>query len=302
MERFSGHTNEYSQSTLMGNWFEDKLKADIDSKEMEQVQGSKNKELHQYQRKMAVALKPVTLSNASGRALKYGDIIMLQNGATHGVLSTDADELERVWRNGSKVLQSTTSSLPKYTDTAFARNSFVIAPPTLNKKKSASTPTMAVGDVLHYGQPFSLCIHSALNDTPFYLHSEIVSHLSSADRSRDQMVVFHPKKSSGTNWKFMAGDHELRVEHDTTPIAIHQNGHSEVIVQHCNTCSLLASDKIECGTDFGAEYQTSCNIYAPKKRVKVIEKELIGYDKDSRGELAQNKWTLIDAAIMAKKQ
>ena len=294
MERYSGHTNEYSQSTLMGNWFEDKLKRDIECKEMEQTQGSKNKELQQYQLKLNIALKPITLSDCTNRALKYGDIIMLKNDETKGVLSTDADESEKIWRNGDSVLQSTTSSIAKHTDTAFARNSFIIAPPTLNKQKSIKC---AMGDILHYGQPFSLCIHSELSDTPYYLHSEIMSHLSSADFSREQMVVFHPKKSSNTNWKIMSGDHVMRVEHDTTPIHIHQS--NEVVIQHCNTCSLLASDKIACGTDFGSEYQTSCNIYAPNKRVQVIKKELIGFDKDSRGELAQNKWNIVDSAFLS---
>lgn len=299
MERYSGHTNEYSQSTLMGNWFEDKLKRDIESEEMEQIHGSKNKELQQYQRKCAVALQTVTLSDCTQRALKYGDIIMLQNSKTNGVLSTDADESEQIWRNGSNVLQSTTSSTAKYTDTPLARNSFIIAPPTIAKSKSQG---MAMGDTLHYGQPFSLCIHSALSpDTAYHLHSEIVSHLSSAALSREQMVVFHPNKSSSTNWKFMAGDHELRVEHDTTAIMVHQN--NNVIIQHCNTCSLLSSDKIACGTDFGTEFQTSCNVHAPNKRVQVIKKELIGFNKDSRGELAQNKWNIVDSAMMtAKKQ
>jgi len=274
----------------MGNWFEDKLKAEIDTKEVEQIQGSKNKELQQYQRKLAIALKTITLSDCTNRALKFGDIIMLQNGETNGVLSTDADESEKIWRNGDNVLQSTTSSIAKYTDTAFARNSFIIAPPTLNKQNATKC---AMGDVVHYGQAFSLCIHSKLSVTPYYLHSEIVSHLSSADFSREQMVVFHPTKSSSTNWKFMSGDHEFRVEHDTTPIHIQQC--NEVVIQHCNTCSLLASDKIGCATDFGTEYQTSCNTHAPNKRVQVIKKELIGYGKETRGELAQNKWSIVDA-------
>ena len=296
-ERYSGHTNEYSKSTLMGNWFADRLNTEIKQKEREQRQSKQNKELLQYQTKISIALKQIKLTDCSKQPLKYGDIIMLQNDQTNGVLSTDADDTEKIWRNGSNVLQSTTSSLPKYSQTSFARNSFIIVPPK-NKENSNG---YKIGDILHYGQSFCLSIHSSLSEIPYYLHSEIISHLSSADFSRDQLVVFHPKRSSATTWKFMSGDHSLRIEYDTTPIKLSEN--NKVVIQHCNTCSLLASDKIAIGTDFGNEYQTSCNIFNPNKRIQTIKKELLGFGNESRGELKQNKWTILDAhTLSAKKQ
>lgn len=295
-ERYAGHQNFYTRNTLMGNWFEDKLKAEIEEKEREQKQGIRNKELIQYKAKLNVALKKVELTDCTKQPLKYGDIIMLQNDFTSGVLSTDADEAEKIWRNDAKVLQSTTSSVPKYTLTSFARNSFMIEAPS-NKTNEEG---YKMGDTLHYDQPFCLSIHSQLSSTPHYLHSEIVSHLSSADFSRDQMVVFHPKKSSATRWKFQIADHSQRIEYNTLPIILHEN--NNVVIQHCNTCSLLASDKIAVGTDFGNEYQTSCNTFNPKKRIQTIKKEIIGFGTESRGELPQNKWSILDSKLLSDKK
>ena len=296
-EKYSGHSNEYTRATLMGNWFEDKLKAEIEEKEREQNQGLRNKELLENKQKLDIALKQIQLSDCTKRALTYGDIIMLQNDFTNGVLSTDADETQKIWKNGTKVLQSTTSSSPKYTFDSFARNSFMIEPPS-NKSEEEG---YQMGDVLHYGQSFCLSIHSSLSSTPYYLHSEIISPLSSADFSRDQMVAFHPKKSSSTSWRFQFGDNLQRIEYDTLPIILHRN--NNVIIQHCNTCSLLASNRIAIGTYFGNEYQTSCNIFKPNKRIQTIKRELMGFGKELRGELPQNKWTILDSNLLsAKKQ
>eukprot|EP01084_Bolivina_argentea_P232276 391529_1 len=297
MERYSGHTNEYSRSTLMGNWFEDKLKADIEEKECEKTQGIRNKELLQYQQKLSIALKEIQLSNCSDKSLKYGDIIMLKNMQTNGVLCTDADENEKIWINGTKVLQSTTTSHIKYSNKSFARNSFIITPPPINKQNKNKF-NYKIGDILHFGQPFCLQIHTLLSPKKlYYLHSEITSHLNSADFSRDQLVIFHPNKSSSTVWKCMYGDHSLRIEYDTTPINLYEN--NNVVLEHQNTCSLLASNNIFIGTDFGNEYQTSCNTFNPNKRIQTIKKELIGFNKDSRGELTQNKWQIIDYSILS---
>ena len=294
-ERYSNHMNEYSTSTLMGNWFEDKLKAEIEAAERNQNNANKNRELLAYKKKCKIALKQVELTNCHGQSLKYGDIIMLQNDKTNGVLSTDADENEKIWRNGIKALQSTTTMQEKYANKAFARNSFTIEAPSNKANKDG----FKNGDSLHYGQPFCLSIHPSLSEKPYFLHSEIMSHLSSANFSRSQMVIFHPDKSSATTWKFMSADHTQRVEYDTLAICVAKSNH--VVIEHTNTRSLLASDNIAVGTDFGTEYQTSCKTFNPDKRVQTIKKEILGFGADSRGELDQNKWRIIDSSILSSK-
>jgi hypothetical protein len=294
MERYSGHTNEFSRA-LIGNWFEDKLKSEAQSTDVTQTQGVRNAELRAYEAKLAIACQSVALCDASEsqRSLRFGDVIQLRNAKTDGVLSTDADKNERVWRNGVAVLQSTTSASAQFC-APMARNAFVIVPPT--KAKRRRRPKL--GDTVHYAQPFALCTHSALSQTPFFLHSQIVSHLSSADSSRAQIVVFHPAQTAATNWQLHCGDHTERVEKDTTPVLLHKS--DEVVLKHCSTQSFLASDSVACGTDFGAEFQTECTTHCPLGRIQIIQKELDGLGKDARGELKQNKWRILDQNAVAK--
>ena len=71
-----------------------------------------------------------------------------------------------------------------------------------------------------------------------------------------------------------------------------------IIIEHCFTKKLLSCNKGIQGTDFGSEYELICSIYHPKGRISTIENEIQGIIGDSRKELSQTQWKIIDSCCI----
>ena len=154
---------------------------------------------------------------------------------------------------------------------------------------------------MKYGDKFVLCINEQLcdNKKQFYLHSEPISQWSSANVARAQQVMFHNKKDANAVWIFEYADTSMRLEYEKT-----ENVKIDdiVIIQHCYTKQPLACDNESQGTDFGNEYELVCSLYHPKGRISTMNNELEGLVGDSRQQLTQNQWKLLDSSCFSKKE
>ena len=175
------------------------------------------------------------LSNCSN-GIKYGDLLMFVNIATKSPLSTDS--MEKVYINDDEYRMATTSPIHKEPCT---RNTFIIIPINKNNK---------FGDNVKYGEYFMLKMNDELctNNNEWYLMTQIMSHLSSANYTRQQCVLFTNKIQNGCKWFIKYGDSNMIIENEGNNV----NCNTPVSVSNVFTNQLLASDVVTQG--YGRQY------------------------------------------------
>ena len=157
-----------------------------------------------------------------------------------------------------------------------------------------------IGDEIKYGDTFVLSINDELlkdDGKSFYLHSEPISQSSRANSTRAQQVLFHNKNDYNAVWSFQYGDISMRIEYEKTQKV---STNDLLVIEHIYTKQMLACDKkfIQ-STDFGNEYELICQTYHPNGRISTMKNELEGLVGDSRFQLSQNLWKIVDSS--AKK-
>ena len=102
------------------------------------------------------------------------------------------------------------------------------------------------------------------------------------------------KNIYNTVWKVVHSNPNLRVSSLGEPIKVND----PVLIEHCATSQLLASDKIAYGNDYGVEYEVSACSHTTNNKTQQLSLEKIGkltIDQPTKHQLDQNTWFILTA-------
>lgn len=276
----------YNPKVLVGNWSEDVELDQIRFKDFLKRREGGQLVVHQIQQKLQKSLTQVGHSYSPDGRLRFGDRIMLVNKQTNGFLVTDMGD-KIAGDQGVAVTASTNYNTP------VARSVFILT--------RSSNDDGFPGDALHYGQPFTLQVHSYLSLSPLYLHSTVVSPMRFARFSRHQEVCMSHSKTANTIWVIEHADPKVRFESQGHPVQANE----ALVIKHNLTGQWLASDLINYKNDYGAEYEVCAHCFLNHKKTQQLSSEKAGkltVDIPSRQQGDQNIWMIVTASDPASAQ
>ncbi|EER14736.1 conserved hypothetical protein [Perkinsus marinus ATCC 50983] len=204
------------------------------------------------------------------------DTVMLQNAATEGFLSANAEDLIHGRKGGAYAVTTGCNATP------CIRNVFAV------EVVNSEDPDAPVC----YGEEVRLVLSGFVPDRDCYLYSEMVSALAASKSSRKQEVGALDEPAGNTRWQFLHPDGKMRFETDGVPIKSDQ----PVVIKHASSGSFLASDKIKQMNVFGAENEVHAHCYysTNKTHNMISEKkgEITG-DYALRRHGPQNVWQFV---------
>ncbi|XP_035661142.1 cilia- and flagella-associated protein 161-like [Branchiostoma floridae] len=262
----------YSPSVRVGNWNEDlcleedTLKDFLDKRDSGELLVQKTHNLLQN------TLKKVDLSVTTDGLLHFGDTVMIVNP---GAERNDVRDIRQrdptaLCLNISEYKAHLAAQVEAPCPVSASR---IIKPCIRNAFVITSVDGTPNGQPLRYGQDF------ALSTTEGYagnlkLHSDRVSFLKCAKKSRQQEVSLVSDLTHFTRWKTIAFEPQLRMEYEGLPV----QANVKLLITHCKTHQHLniAQDYVA-RTPFGYEYEVTAHM-----------------DLDShRAEKETNHWVII---------
>lgn len=183
-------------------------------------------------------LVPVPTTNADG-FLHFGDMLMLQNACTRGLLQVDA--METTVDTGSAEVTgyglSTGSVISSY-----PRTNFTICRVDDNDR-------FGTDDRIHFGQLIRLGTHEALHERPHYL-------FAAASRSKEEgQISICPRAAPGSHWRVCKvnaqSGNDSREEEEPSHIKLGEPLSLENVVTGCE----LQSNSQVVMTSYGNEYK-----------------------------------------------
>jgi hypothetical protein len=217
--------------------------------------------------KRAHHLQPAETAPSANGFVRFGVPIQLQNEETEGFLAIDIHDKNGVGK--SLKINSTTSP----SGTPVLRNTWILLPVAEDilkvqlkyqaLGKTAEDLGFEPTSVLHYGQRFVICslddmqVIPSGNEEPntVLLASEAKTPQSQAKRSGGQEVYFTPYSSQRTWWTPVHANPDYRLDMEYAPV----KANTLFLIRHQITAMPLASTKIVCPNDFGAEFEVFAN-------------------------------------------
>lgn len=226
--------------------------------------------------KYATSLKRLELPPFQDGILTTGNYFLLQNAMTNGFMAVDTDDKNNAYDNAFAV---TTNPLMNF---ACPRSLFKI------EKYSQSN-----NEYITYGEKIIFVTHSDIFNVDLYLHSSLISPQSYSRFSRNQEVLVSSDKGYSTCWVIEYPDSTLRYSMEGKPVSLSE----PMIIRHCATGRLLASDLIDYHNDYGHEYEVCCNNFLTNNKYQTLLSEKEGklkIDTKTRLEKEQNLWIIVD--------
>ncbi|XP_078183033.1 cilia- and flagella-associated protein 161 isoform X3 [Callithrix jacchus] len=225
--------NRYGPGVRMGNWNEDAY------------------------------LEEMQLSITEDGYIHYGDKVMLVNPDDPDVeadmflggdlsLCMTPDEIQCHLRDELEVPCGLSAVQAK---TPMGRNIFIIL----------SIHRDATGQVLRYGQDFSLGITGGFENKMLYLSSDHRTLLKSSKRSLLQEVYLTDEVSHMNCWQAAFPDPQLRLEYEGFPVP----ANAKILINHCHTNRGLAVHRhLFLSTYFGKEAEVVAHTHLDSHRVE----------------------------------
>jgi len=275
---------KFNYKCRIGNWSEDQSLEETKLKDFIRRKEGGSLLVNSKQKKLEKCLQAADLSHSRDGYLHFGHTVMIANHATRCFLSTDP--YDRIVKD-CESYAVTTGSNPHST----ARNVFVLVRPDGNNPQERPDPE---DTLIRFGDHFRIMSHEKLDDTRHFLHSETVSPLAAAKVSRFQEVVFYPRATGNTLWKFVHPDSKIRYEMEGEKVP----SNCPVVIKHVQTGQFLGSDKLPFTNDFGNEFEVHCHNYLSTNKTHNCYSELKGAitgDIDLRRQATMNVWTIFTA-------
>lgn len=226
------------------------------------------------QSKYAKAFKKVPHSYSEDGRLRFGDKVMMLNKKTEGYLVLDLGDHITTHDEAYATTTSKKAAAPS------ARNIFV-----LEKAEEDDYDD----DVIHFGQKIRILANKHITGKNLYLHSCQISPLCYARFSRNQEVCMHIKKNYNTVWT--VEDMSPVTRKSSMGKSVPANG--GIVLRHCATGNMLASDLVDYRNDYGMEYEVCVNSFATKNKSQNLALEsagAIGSDTPTKFQQDQNVW------------
>ncbi len=155
--------------------------------------------------------------------------------------------------------------------------------------KGDTDPIDYPDEIIRYGQKIRIQANKFLTGKNLYLHSCPISPLCYARFSRNQEVCMHVKKIYNTVWTVEPSNPMKRKIDFGKPVPA--NG--AMIIKHCATGHLLASDDIDYRNDFGLEHEVCVHNFSTKNKSQNLALESAGAissDTATKFQQDQNIW------------
>jgi len=281
----------FSKQVKIGNWSED-----LEIEELKLKDYLKKKEggellVNTRARKLAGALAPAELGVGNGdKTLTFGTKVMLVNHKSEGFLA--ANPFEEIPKEETCTAATTTGIVTKPT----VRNVFTI-------ERASDKDGFGADDALvHYGQDFVLSLEPFADMTAkTYLHSEMISPLSTSKFSAKQEVLLCPAKSGKGLWQLQWPDVKQRFENDGMLVRTDV----PLVLKHVHTGRCLASDKINYTNMFGNEYEIHAHNYVSTNKTQNLSSEAKGSitgDYQLRRTGLENIWSIVVGEAPASEE
>ena len=273
----------YSSKTLLGNWFEERIRQDAMrntsefgkySMDLRETKGFYNSFEN---RKMQAQLKAALTFDPDSRYFRDGMKLMVVNQQTQAFLAVDAlDKRENMF--------AATGSKFKF---PIRRNVFQI----FKIKNDKGCPD--ADSVIKYGDRIKIASHANLiNGDRLYLNSSPVTQEAFAKVSGHQEAFFSKKDSFDSVWEVEHISLEPRFKNIREPVPIS----STFLIKHCATGRLLGSDKLSASNAFGDEFEMFVENMCKKNKSQNLMKEYFGLkgpELVNKSFGSQNEWKFI---------
>mmetsp|Transcript_38821 Transcript_38821/g.91303 ORF Transcript_38821/g.91303 Transcript_38821/m.91303 type:complete len:305 (-) Transcript_38821:51-965(-) len=269
---------KYAHKVRIGNWSEDLELEEIKLKDYLKKKETGQLFVNAKQKQLEESLVVTELSASPDGQLRFGHKVMLLNHQSNGLLASNP--FDAVTKTHEAYAVTTTAN-----SNPCVRSTFVL--------ERADPHDGYDDDVLHYGQNvrFKIEPFSKILD-PVYLHSELVTALTSSKYSRHQECCALGAVTGETLWQVLYPDTHSRFEMDGAPVL----AGSPLCVRHVQTGSFLSSDEIPYPNLFGTEFEVHCHHYYSMNKTQNLTSEKKG---DITGDYAlrrhglPNIWTII---------
>jgi len=232
----------YHHATRIGNWSED---LELERARLKEYQKKKEKGLLSTQQ-LASYTDEVELTTSEDGYLHFGNVVMIKNLKTEGMLSTDLGDPVRP--TGETFAVTTAKGRP------CSRNIFQTVRPR-------NEPDPYGDDVLRYGQRFQLATTDYLTNAAklradkLYLSSTLVTPTIFSKVSHFQEVCTTSESDYGTYWQVFTEEPKFRLESEGSPVQVGV----KVVINHCKSNKNLGSDSVPYRNDFGTENEVFCH-------------------------------------------
>ena len=276
----------YGSKTRVGNWLEDVCLEECKYADFSASRATGSLVMGKFNAKVAACTGTVPHTYRTDGSLRYGDAVVLAHKQTGGSLA--CDPFTTAGFENNEFAASVCDNID-----SMARNTFIVG------KVDESDGSEEVA----WGVPFRLMCNPSLRvdsrtgllQPPLYLASALKNERKSSPQSNQQLVFLTARKSYDTVFVAQAPANSKkagarRVLDEGVPIL----AGSEMVIQHCATKQLLASDlKYATATDFGTEYEVSGSTVSSQGRISVMAGEFSGQTTGqtyAKPEQAQNVW------------
>lgn len=269
---------KYGSKCRIGNWSEDLELEEIKLKDYLKKKEQGNLVVLGKQAKLERSLQPAELSKAEDGTLHFGHSVMVFNHQSEAFLAANAHE-----------------TIPK-ANTAFATTTGPNSNPCVRNVfqiERADPGDGFDGDQLHYGQVFRFVCANVV-EFPTYLHSEPIGPMAASKYTRRQEVCLYAKPTANTMFRILYPDTKERFDMEGQVV----DANKECCIQHVQTGSFLASDKVLYQTLFGPEFEVCGHAALSLNRTHNLVGEKKGEltaDYALRRHLLPNIWTIVTA-------
>jgi len=183
--------------------------------------------------------------------VRFGDIVMIKNSDSDGLLSVDLDEF-----TGNGQLRKYTAVTTTVADAPCKRNTWFIL--RIDSENDDFYRQNGEEDIVHYGQKFKLMLNPDLapSGAPLFLQTEMVSATLFSKVSKKQEVSLKEQGTFEFAWMCLFPDVEYRMEMEGQPVKCN----STLLLQHCQSNQPLSSEASKrVITDFGSEFEVCCH-------------------------------------------
>jgi hypothetical protein len=277
----------FSSNTLVGNWFEERIRLDALKHQEEFGKYPLDlKRTHTFyvgfdQMRMQAQLKAALTYNPGCQYLRNGMKLMLANQQTQAFLAIDSlDKRES--------LMAATCTKFKF---PVRRNVFQIF-----KIQNENETRSSEDGIIRYGDKIKIISHPNLsNGSRLFLNSSLVTQESFSKISGHQEAFFSSQDNFSSQWEIEHMSLEVRFKNTKEPVPL--NG--QCLIKHCATGRLLGSDKIASNNAFGDEFEAYVETMCNRAKSQNLMKEYIGTkgaELVNKSFGPQNEWKFVPAS------
>ena len=274
--------NRYKNSTLIGNWFEERVLEKTSNDETEfgkyslDIKGTKNFTQTNDSRQTSSLMKASLTYTPNRSVLRCGMRLMLANNGSncHMAINTQDKRKVKFGASGSR------NSLP------IRRNVFQI-------KKMSKSPKSTDDDILRYGDKIRIITNERLLDgVQLALTSTLQQYNQPMTQSAYQELFFGMNENNDSVWKIENTDFEKRFKEIKDEVHLGE----DILLRHCPTGKLMGVGGFMDTNQFGIEFELFAENIETKNKSHNLLNELVGLkgaDLLKKDYCAENKWHFV---------